>query len=219
MSQSPWLLQSLVLVGVIGFVVLILVIAMRRSRAELRTPAPPPVPTPLPEEKPKPYTYKDFAKDLADEDVRIADILERCKGALPPEPPPESPPPPQAPQEEPKGPDGGTAPKGQDGGGPPVGQDGGSNPTPRMRTMADKQAWFSELAKELPKLKLVPPPVPQALVVAKGFTVPCTCVSERRLPGGGSLGLGHHDLGPNQKRKPFCSKCNDTGVIVVTGGK
>lgn len=216
MSQSPSMFP-LVLVGVIGIVVLILAIAMRRSRAELRTPTPPSSPpAPLPEEKPKPYTYKDFAKDLADENVEISDILERCKGALPPEPLPV---PPVPPQEEPKGPDGGTAPKGQDGGGPPQGPDGGPNPTPRMRTMVDKQAWFSELAKELPKLKLVPPPVPKALVVAKGFTVPCTCVSERRLPGGGSLGLGHHDLGPNQARKPFCSKCNDTGVIVVTGGK
>lgn len=168
-------------------------------------------------ETPKGYTYKDFVKDLSDESVGIAEIIERCQGVSPPGS--------DAEKHNAKvlqGPAGDPLP-----GAPRLAQ----TDVPRTvnDTPEDRQMWFAQIAKEVGMVKLVAPPVAQPVVAVNGMMIRCACRSGllsstvqssfpphrtgpfRPVSGGGSSGM----VRPEVK----CTKCNDTGFVIMTIGK
>lgn len=129
------------------------------------------------------YTYKEFAKDLYVDEVSISDILDRCRGVIPPRPEQESPAPVQ-PTDGPKGLD------------------------------PHRQAWFEELARRLPQIKIVPPPPVQVTVQA--FLIPCVCRHQdfptRMVASGSEI------QGRSGERAYRCKRCKDTGMVAITKG-
>jgi hypothetical protein len=203
------------------------VIAVISSR-KVKWPAAPEVASAAkPEQKLPGYTYKDFARDLSDENVDIAAIMERCKGALPPE---------QGqvgtdgiPSQENanalQGPPGPDAP-------PPLGLDGrpAARVSEKLPAAADRQAWFAQLAQQLPKLKIVTPPAPQVVIAVKGMAIPCSCRSgiytspSQDRYSSPQRGPFHPEVaydrnGPGSVKSPKCEKCNGTGTVISLGGK
>lgn len=79
-------------------------------------------------------------------------------------------------------------------------------------------AWYNEVARTAPILKVVPPPSPGKPVVAiPAFMVPCPVCSKitYRTPGE-SLNYGYSDT--SVRNSPTCKTCKGRGMIPVEKG-
>ena len=99
----------------------------------------------------------------------------------------------------------------------------GAPESPVDERLKSRMAWFEQLAKVAPNLKLVPAPPPPPVVVAlKGQTVPCqSCMGrgmEAAWPCGGAPPRPQFDNVFNVRKGGKCRSCNGTGFVVITGG-
>lgn len=226
MNQVPpmaFIVSALLLSAIVASAI-VLILRYRKVKPALGIPA---KETSGPDEKPKSYTYKDFARDLSDESVGISEIIERCRGVAP-----------EAPETEKQGP------IGSDGVPSPENakalQSPPHEPLPGAPTVAetavprtihdtpeDRQQWFAQIAQKVGMVKLVPPPAGQPVIAVKGMMLRCSCKSGISTMSGSSPIRSSSPFRPMSPQPPGvvrppgvdCEKCNDTGFVIMVGGK